>query len=347
MRGQTWLEGRLAPPEREPDRAMRESVIARARSLIRLAAEADPSWRPPPFAPERYAALLGIEVIRDEKMRDWDALLMPIPKKPTILLNASVRSPARIRFSLAHELAHLFFRIPEIEPYLLRTEKKDEYYETDEARWLERMCDLGAAELILPGEEFRASATRLGFRASAVRALAEEYGASLEAVGLRMVETGEGTRSVGLFDYCSPPSAEKGPPAKKGLDAGRTDLVSGRDAYRVRRAFRSPGFPFLLPRWKSVPRSSVIHECSFGLREMEADEVFELAGSRARLHVTAFPLHRRNAIDGPPAVCATFSRSRAVEGEEPSSTPAPPGSGSPSAGGRSAGNSSGSRGRSR
>jgi Zn-dependent peptidase ImmA (M78 family) len=303
MSGGRWLEERLSPPEREPDRSMREAVIAKARSLIRMAAEADPSWRPPPFPPERYARLLGIQVKRTEELRDWDALLIPVPDKPTILLNASVRSQARIRFSLAHELAHLFFRIPAIEPYLLRTESKEEYYETDEARWLERLCDLGAAELILPGEEFAGSLSRRGFRASSTRALAEEYGASMEAAALRMVQVAEGDCAVGFFEYGPPPSAEK-----VGGAGGFVDPKTV--AYRVRRTFRSPGFPFLFPEGKSVPRSSVIHECSLGMREMAAEEAFELGGRRARMEVTAFPLHRGGEIAGPPRVCAAFRPAR-------------------------------------
>jgi hypothetical protein len=67
-----------------------------------------------------------------------------------------------------------------------------------------------------------------------------------------------------------------------------------------------PRWPFFFPRGKSVPRASVIHRCSLGLPELAAEEVFELGRCRAKVRVTAFPLHRGDEIAGPPTVCATF-----------------------------------------
>jgi len=264
------------------------AVRRAARSLVSNARQADPSWRPPPFAPERYAELLSIDIVDAGQPVDFDAMLVPTgDDEGVIFLNERVRSPHRRRYSIAHEICHTFFQASEA--FYLRAEDRDRYYRSTDAQRLERLCDHGAAELLMPHREFSTTLDHFGFRARALPLLAGAFGVSRQAAAIRMLETHTGGPSaVGFFEH------------------GRRQDGT-RPAYRARRVFRSPGFPFLFPNNKSVPNDSVIYRASLRTREMQGEEAFELKGEHRRLKVSAFPLHRDGLVNEPPTVIGVMS----------------------------------------
>ena len=277
-------------PFADPGEA-RAAALARARSLVAETLRAFPDWSPPPFDPTRYARFLGIPVEASRELTGWDALLVPIRDGFRIVCNENVRSSARRRFSIGHEIAHTFFSNTGATYRMRVTKGREKVYETDAALALERLCDLAAAEMLMPQSHFDRLVREHGARAATIPVLAGIFGVSLEAAALRLVETIGGPCAAGFFHFAPAPTA---------ADAG------GRTAYRVRRLFRSDGFPFLFPEGKSVPETSVVHRASFQLDELESVEEFELAGRRCRLRVTAFPLHREPVVVEPPTVCAVF-----------------------------------------
>jgi hypothetical protein len=222
--------------------------------------------------------------------------MVPMGEKTQIICNAAVRSPGRRRFSIAHEIAHAFFRNA-AETYHLRTANRDRYYRTEEARRLERLCDLGAAELLMPGDHVSKYVGRIGVRASVIPEIARAFGVSLQAAAIRLVELAAEPCAAGFFQYGPQPS----------LAAERSDSrpePQCRNAYRAARVYRSPGFPFLFPRGKSVADESGIYRASLCVEEVEAVERFRLGRFSQKLHVTALGLHRNREIGEPPTVCA-------------------------------------------
>ncbi|MFC1889188.1 ImmA/IrrE family metallo-endopeptidase [Thermodesulfobacteriota bacterium] len=275
---------------------LRALVSNRAGELIRKTARRLPDWDPPPFDPALLAETLDIRITQSNRLKDCDALLVPIPKGGfRILCNSLVRSEGRKRFSIAHEIAHTF--LPNARVICqMRTELKDRYYTSDSARKAERLCDLGAVELLMPRGFFLCALSELGYRASAVPELSDRFAVSREAAALRLVELSPGPCAVGFFQHTLRPSV-------KHSNAGPEDSVPG---YRVTRFFRSKGFPFLLPQGKSIPRGSVIYKSSFGKRELRATEAFSLGRRQCTLQVSAFPLPGKIDSDSPPTVCAVF-----------------------------------------
>lgn len=90
-------------------------------------------------------------------------------------------SPGRRRFTLAHEITHTFFESTRlhgvVDAEVGRPGQKDQ---------VERLCDLGAAEILFPRTPFRSSCPPTpGF--DDVAGLAEEFEASLEATASRIV----------------------------------------------------------------------------------------------------------------------------------------------------------------
>ncbi len=274
-------------PIEDPERS-REQVLAAARQLAGRLVATRPNPPPPPFDPAAYAELLGIRVRYTRSPEAWDALLAPVGERPLILCNLERGSRRRRRFSLAHEVAHALFANPAA-VVQLRARVGER---SPAAVALERLADVGAAELLMPRPWFDEVLDFLGLRAAAVVALADSFQVSLAAAALRVTEVAAAPVAVALLALSRPPSGQ------------------GAVAYRVLTGatFRSPGFPLLLPPGKSVPTESVIHRCSLQQGEMGAEEELALGRETRRVHVTAFPLHRGHGVESPPTVCAVLGR---------------------------------------
>lgn len=89
----------------------------------------------------------------------------------------------RLRFTIAHELCHTFF-------YELVPELKFTAHEVDEAE--ERLCNWGAASLLIPSRSVRRAATTLPVCLESLDVLAADYGVSLATIALRL-------RSLGIW----------------------------------------------------------------------------------------------------------------------------------------------------
>ena len=94
----------------------------------------------------------------------------------TMLLSKSAPS-TRMLFTVAHEICHTFF-------YEMVPEIKFLPHQTDEAE--ERLCNFGAAELLMPASHIRKLASRQKPSLSALRSIAQHYRVSLEASLVRL-----------------------------------------------------------------------------------------------------------------------------------------------------------------
>ena len=93
-------------------------------------------------------------------------------------------SRARKNFSICHEIGHILMPNyngdsgPRRDAQTMRWDKSDEE---------EYLCDVAAAELLMPHAEFVPRLRGCGMRIEAVRELAEEFGSSLEATAMSIV----------------------------------------------------------------------------------------------------------------------------------------------------------------
>jgi len=92
------------------------------------------------------------------------------------LLRAGVLE-TRTRFTLAHEICHSFF-------YELVPEIKFSEHRMDDQE--ERLCNIGAAELLMPAEDIRRDADGRSVSLSTLSSLAAQYAASLDGMITRL-----------------------------------------------------------------------------------------------------------------------------------------------------------------
>jgi hypothetical protein len=154
-----------------PERAMTQ-LVATLRKSARLKGR---HVTIEPFLKHRH--VLRIDYVRDA---EFDGALIPLGNDFSagfrILLSKDSHS-TRTRFTAAHELCHTFF-------YEYVPELKFQNHEADAAE--ERLCDIGAAELLMPSRAVRKHAKSMSTSLEALGKLAKLFDVSLEAMLLRL-----------------------------------------------------------------------------------------------------------------------------------------------------------------
>jgi O-acetyl-ADP-ribose deacetylase (regulator of RNase III) len=137
-------------------------------------------WGGPPFDPFALAELLHIPVIPNSEI--LDARTVPIGTGKLCIEYNPNRPRPRMRYSIAHEIAHSFFK-DAAEQIRNRVTKSE--MEADEWQ-LEMLCNLGAAEILMPV----GSMTDMDSREFSIREvldLRKQYEVSTESILLRLV----------------------------------------------------------------------------------------------------------------------------------------------------------------
>jgi O-acetyl-ADP-ribose deacetylase (regulator of RNase III) len=156
-----------------------EVMEGRARVLALNAM--DDGWHGPPFDPLALAQWLGIPI---EARGDIpDARMVPMPDGTLVLEYNPMRPRGRLRFSIAHEIAHSLFPDCAVE---VRNRGAMAARASD--NWqLEVLCNIGAAELLMPlGSFSNFAGTQLSI--SAVMELRKRFDVSVEACLIRIIK---------------------------------------------------------------------------------------------------------------------------------------------------------------
>ena len=156
-----------------------EAMEFRARNLALQAI--DDGWSGPPFDPLALAERLSMSA--EARSDIPDARTVPVSNGAFVLEYNPLRPRGRLRFSIAHEIAHTLF--PDCaESIRNRGGKKQSA--SDEWQ-LEVLCNLGAAELLMPlGSFSQLAGETLTIRN--VLELRKEFDVSVEACLIRLVK---------------------------------------------------------------------------------------------------------------------------------------------------------------
>lgn len=136
-----------------------------------------------PLSPERLAGGIGASLsygrLPEGKFGAY------VPEQKHILIDQD-SSPKRARFTLAHEVMH--FLIQQDDDLL--SDLHDVYQGIELERQLEALCNLGAAEMLLPGEIVDAALVKKGQSPKLVPELAGAYQVSEEVVIIALAAHG-------------------------------------------------------------------------------------------------------------------------------------------------------------
>lgn len=145
------------------------------------------------------ASLRGIKIkpmsIERGRQDKRDAVLYPAESNSVILYNPN-RPKSRTLFTIGHEIIHTLFPNSTSGARFRAMTSPD----SREASELERLCDLGAAELLFPLEEFQTLVDG-HYSLTKVSRLTEHFRASYEATAYRLATAHPGRAIAGLLRY--------------------------------------------------------------------------------------------------------------------------------------------------
>jgi O-acetyl-ADP-ribose deacetylase (regulator of RNase III) len=241
------------------DRDPIEAVTERARELVTRALDED--WVGPPFDPIKLASILGFDV----------RPLADIPDARTVSIGADRfridynpnRPSGRVRYSIAHEIAHTFF--PDCGE---RVRNRLAHANATLDEWqLEALCNIAAAEILMPFGSFPAASERLT-DIDRVIALQKQFKVSTEALLLRIVRIA--------------------PSMCAAFSASQVEEGSRRGRWRVDYVVGSSSWPEGAVRGTLLPPDTRIQECAGGIGfTTRSDEVWD--GRSTHVEAVALP----------------------------------------------------------
>jgi Zn-dependent peptidase ImmA (M78 family) len=197
-----------------------EAVTAAARRLVFDAIEE--GWSGPPFDPFELAEQRGIPIVPRQDLYDA-RLVVDESSRPRIEFNPT-RPHGRVRFSIAHELAHTFF--PDYPEFARH--RTGPHAAADEWQ-LELLCDVAAAEMLMPIGSFRDLEDE-PLQIETLMDYRKRFEVSTEALLLRVIKLtprpaaviatsradGNDLESPFRVDYVVPSAAGWDPPIRRG-----------------------------------------------------------------------------------------------------------------------------------
>jgi O-acetyl-ADP-ribose deacetylase (regulator of RNase III) len=229
-------------------------IIDRAREVVLEAT--DKGWSGPPFDPILLAGYLNIPVVAHEEVND--ARTVPVKGSEVRIEYNPNRPRGRMRYSIAHEIVHTFF--PDCAAQIRNRSKRDGTKGDD---WqLELLCNLGAAELLMPIGSF-SSLKDGSVGVDRLMDLRKGFDVSSEAIFLRAVRLAE--QPCAMFV------------ASRWREVGRADV------YQIDYSIPSRSWANVIPKGLKLSLESVVAECTAIGFTAKRDEVWP--GMAAKMHI--------------------------------------------------------------
>lgn len=164
----------------------RPKQIIRRLAQERLADACKKRWIGPPFCPKILSSLYGIRCREVDHDIGGEGRILPDPRRPDrpMIEYRSGRMTERQRFTIFHEFAHTLF--PDY--CVFKTYHHKTLSEKDPEKEFENLCDVAAAELMMPEDVFRADLVKGKISGAGVLTLGTRFVASIEATLHRITD---------------------------------------------------------------------------------------------------------------------------------------------------------------
>ena len=172
----------------------------------------------------------------------------------TILVNSRIKNEERKQFTRFHEVTHHLINedgelISEIHDATLNQE--GEY-----KRQLEQLCNIGAAEFLMPSEQFRELHKKLEFNVNVIPLASSHFGASAIATTIQLAQLAPNSCISAICEYGAP--LNRTPPTQENLV--KEESASVKPTLHVAYAASSPSTKYLLAKYTRIPDGHLIHQ---------------------------------------------------------------------------------------
>jgi O-acetyl-ADP-ribose deacetylase (regulator of RNase III) len=270
-----WKNSSVIALSQDGNRNPVQQLITAIKNKIYEAMEE--GYSGPPFDPMIFASYLNIAVIPSGDVHD--ARIIQDGTKFCIEYNPNMPK-ARINFSIAHEIAHTFF--PDCGDII---RNRLAINESTESEWeLELLCNLGAAEMLMPTGSFP-DLKNESINIENVLKLRKDYNVSVEAVLKRLIcLTNE---PISMFTASA---------NKKGL-------------YKIDYFTGSKTMPFTIKRNHELPKNSVVNACKAIGYTAQAEEQWSISLPFVKIECVGLPPYPGKMLPRVAGICSLNDRS--------------------------------------
>lgn len=228
-------------------------VRGKAQALVEKAKAM--GWSGPPFDPLVLASLRGIHLRESTSLFTAEAQLIPMDGNQLLLEFNPDRPSGRKNYTIGHEIAHTFFD----DCYEMVHQRTSRRLTSDPKDEIEYLCQVAAAEMVMPREDFVAELAKLPGSLKAIFPLCDIFDVSREAAARRFLDlTGIKGALVFLSKRLKPVE----------LRSSAAEKAKLQSKYRVLYTVPGRGFPCFIPKHKSISDDSCIYSLQ-SLDEME------------------------------------------------------------------------------
>ncbi len=268
------------------------AIRAKAKELIALqvAMFGEPTM---PINVDVLASLRNIQRSDELPVHSPDAELVPDGRGGVTMRVNPDRPDTRLRFSVAHEISHTFFPDYTTKAWCRTDARYRDRSNPDD--FLEMLCDIAAAELLLPDPWFSTDAAAVS-SAQGLSDLASAYRASREATVRRYAEMNPSSVTAVFLSWKLKPTQH--------ATVGREDQCNMfgispaqevRDALKLRIEYCIPSPAFMaeghfLPKDKSVESDGPIYAAASTGRPAEGERHLDLGQASGTYRIWAIPL---------------------------------------------------------
>lgn len=266
----------------------------------------------PPIDMEALASFRGIKISNEPPQHSDDAELV---SGGGLRIRLSRNRPVtRQRFSVGHEIGHTFFE-GFSERVQCRKGKDQDWAEAGDI--LESLCDVAAAEMLMPLPWFRKDAKRLQWTAAGLIELAEKYAASLDATVRRRVDLSNDACAAIFLDWALKPRQKGNYDDRQAWMFGMNPEEEAntvrklRVRYSVANADFSRRYPNVIPRHKSLV-SQVCEDAAQGAAG-DGEEWLDFGTMHGRFSLNALPIYTPADARGPNGEWSVVAVTRPVQ----------------------------------
>jgi len=262
----------------------------------------------PPFNPEILASLMGAKVEYKKPILGEEAQLIPLSNHLLIRCNP-YRSRVRQNFSLFHEISHILLMDFKITTPCSRSRTISGEFEVEDE--IEYLCDISAAELLLPLPWFGKDMEKQGVSIDSILTLGRKYAASREAIAIRMVQLSSFPCAAVFFSWKNKPQDRKIPgKGEKEYLFPELKFLPPRKL-RVDFSVSSSTFSYFIPRFKSIEEKTLVYQSSLDGKPRRGIDWLNFGRGKVQFYVEALPLIYRGGKP-PYRVIALLSESIGV-----------------------------------
>lgn len=209
----------------------------------------------------------------------------------TILINSRIQSRERIQFTLFHEITHHLIDVDEELISILHDATWNQNGEYE--RQVERLCNIGAAEFLMPHEEFAKLYQEQGFSVDLILSAARHFGSSTIATAIQLAQIAPHSCIIAICEY--------------GLIANEAILTqrqlfnkencASKPKLHVIYAASSPATKYMLARDVTIPNDHIANQAFIAGHRLEGKSYIPFRkGNQMPCECEALPDKDRNRV---------------------------------------------------